>query len=296
MKFIASVLVPLLFLWLFSGCGSSGLQDKEVRGKVSEILNAKSMIELQASKGVFGGEEKALYRVGEGDLAWLKVGREIRGVPTMDGETLKLMQIFPASNQEESRMYVMNQKLRNDTVDRGQQAFREVGEFLPYFALFDQDGQIMDHDSCTGKFTVFTFIFTRCRAPEMCPVTTARMGTLLTEIKDNGLQDAQLVSITLDPEFDTPGILKTYAGGFGVDDPQYRFLTGSLQAIHDLKKQLGILTHRDPEMLIQHSMSTTLVGPDLKILHRVPGATWKVSEFLDKIRSNQQYSPIPPSQ
>lgn len=242
------------------------------------------MIELQVSNGIFGGEEKNLYKVGEGDIAWLKVGREVRGVKTLDGEILKLTQIFPASIKEESRMYALNQKLRNDTVERGEQAFREVGEYLPYFALFDQDGQIWDYESCTGKFTVFTFIFTRCRAPEMCPATTARMGKLLSKIKENGLQNAQLISITLDPEFDSPGILKNYADGFGVDDPQYRFLTGSLQVIHDLKKQLGIQSRKDPELLIQHSMSTTLVGPNLKILHRVPGSKWEVSDFLEKIR------------
>ena len=50
----------------------------------------------------------------------------------------------------------------------------------------------------------------------------------------------RLISISLDPRFDTPGVLKSYARGYGVDAPQSRFLTGPLQPVQDLKKQLLI--------------------------------------------------------
>ncbi len=296
MKFLSIVIWALPLFSLLAGCGAGGQKDREIRGKVSKVYTDEAKIELLTSKGIWGGEEKTVYQVTGGDVAWLKLGREIRGIATKEKEMLKLQQIFPAANKEESRMYVRNQELRSDTVDRGKQAFREVGESLPTFALFDQDGQIWDNESFEGKHTIFTFVFTRCRAPEMCPATTMRMGKMLSEIKKSGLSDAQLISITLDPDYDTPGILKSYAGGFGVDDPQYRFLTGPLQAVHDLKKQLGIITRPDPDMLIHHSMSTALVGPDLKIIYRVPGSKWDVSDFLDKMRIKSQASSTPPSQ
>ena len=282
----------LIILW---GCGK-GTQYQEVRGKVSKIDPETSSIVLNVTKGIFKSVESLTFKVSEGDLAWLKVDREIRGVEVKEDEGVQLKQIFPASVEEESKMYVHNQALRRDTVERGEQAFREVGETLPSFALFDQEGFIWNEKSLTGKVSVITFIFTRCRAPEMCPATTMRMGKLLTSIQELGLKNAQLLSVTMDPEFDTPGILNTYSEGFGVNVPQYRFLTGSLQVTHDLKKQLGILTRPDATMLIQHTMSTVLVGPDLKILYRVPGSKWDAEDFLEKIRLNLSETSISKTQ
>jgi protein SCO1/2 len=293
MKFDFHTVICAVSLYLLTGCGSGVLSDREVRGKVSAIHPENLMIQLDVRKGPYKGKDGNRYKVTDGDIKWLTPGREIRGIVLDKEGTLHLEQIFPASNKEESLMYVRNQNLRNNTVDRGEQVFREVGETLPHFALFDQDGNIWDQDSLKGKRTVIAFIFTRCRAPEMCPATTMRMGKLLHQIKKENLKTTQLISITMDPEYDTPGILKSYAGGFGVDDPQFRFLTGTLQATHDLKKQLGIMTNPDPAMLIQHTMSTILVGPDLKIIHRVPGSQWDEQDFLEKIRSIGKPSVIP---
>lgn len=86
-------------------------------------------------------------------------------------------------------------------------------------------------------------------------------------------------------------MLKAYAQGYKVDDPQYRFLSGSFQAVHDLKLQLGVDSNPDEEIIISHSMRTILVGPDLKISHQVPGSQWDVEDFLKKIQGSFQ----PPS-
>jgi protein SCO1/2 len=92
----------------------------------------------------------------------------------------------------------------------------------------------------------------------------------------------------MDPEHDTPGVLKAYAESYGVDDPQYRFATGSLQASRDLKKQLWIQFRSDPNLILQHSMRTLLIGPDLKIIYQVPGSKWEMEDILEKIRLSVQ--------
>jgi len=68
-----------------------------------------------------------------------------------------------------------------------------------------------------------------------------------------------------------------------LDDPQSRLLTGPLQAIQDLKKQLGVLSKPHETLLIQHTMRTILADPDLNIVYQVPHRTWGVEDFLGKI-------------
>ena len=65
--------------------------------------------------------------------------------------------------------------LRQDTVIRGRNAYREIGENLPDFALYDQNGGVVQPDRFRGRQIVLNFIFTRCPDPKMCPASTAKM-------------------------------------------------------------------------------------------------------------------------
>lgn len=280
--------ILLKFLFILCGCGRGGLGNGEVRGKVVEVNTEDSTLKVSVSKRWGGDGNELHFNISSGDAAWLKPGREIRGLETQKNGKPFLDKIFPASNKEESYVYMCNQELRTDTVDRGSNPVREVGEELPNFALVDQDGNILDRKSLYGNTTLINFIFTRCTAAEMCPATTMRTGALLSQIKKEALPSVRLISVTMDPEYDTPGVLKTYAKSYGVDDPQYRFATGSLQAIRDLKKQLWIQSLPDPNLILQHTMRTLLIGPDLKILYQVPGSKWELEDFLSKIRQSAQ--------
>ena len=285
-------LLLLTLLFFLAGCGR-GLQNGEVRGKVLEVNSEDATLKISLTKRSGGDGEERLFSISDGDTMWLKPGREIRGVEIQKDEKRFLDQIFPASNREESHAYMCNQELRNDTVERGSNPVREVGEELPNFALIDQDGNLIDRNSLIGNTTVINFIFTRCTVAEMCPATTMRTGALLQQIKKESFPSVRLISMTMDPEYDTPGVLKAYAASYGVDDPQYRFATGSLQAIRDLKKQLWIKAQPDPNLILQHTMRTLLVGPDLKILYQVPGSKWEMEDFLGKIRRSVQDSSPP---
>jgi protein SCO1/2 len=98
---------------------------------------------------------------------------------------------------------------------------------LPSFVLIDQDGQPRSAADLRGAPWVADFIFTRCAGA--CPRMTARMSRLEREIPSG----ARLVSITVDPENDTPAVLKQYAAGFGAG-PRWWFLTGSRTDLYRL--------------------------------------------------------------
>jgi cytochrome oxidase Cu insertion factor (SCO1/SenC/PrrC family) len=99
-----------------------------------------------------------------------------------------------------------------------QQPIGAVGPFL----LTDQDGRPVSREDLLGKVWVASFVFTRCRT--VCPQVSATMARLY-EAEENR-DDALLVSFSVDPEEDTPEVLKRYATQYGARAPGWRFLTG----------------------------------------------------------------------
>ena len=102
---------------------------------------------------------------------------------------------------------------------------------VPDFALKDQDGQPFALASMRGKVWVAGFIFTTC--PSVCPKISRAMLELQQRYARNGV-DVELVSFSVDPENDTPEVLKRYAENLGVDESRWRFVTGDRAAMEAL--------------------------------------------------------------
>jgi len=110
-----------------------------------------------------------------------------------------------------------------------------VGPAIPDFALIRQDGDTVTRDTLRGRVWVADFIFTRCAGP--CPELTARMRSLQLALEERA-DHVQLVSVTLDPKFDTPSVLRHYAKRFHADTEVWWFLTGdSERDVHELVRK-----------------------------------------------------------
>ena len=96
----------------------------------------------------------------------------------------------------------------------------------PHFALTDQDGKPFDAEQLKGNVWIGAFIFTNC--PGVCPVMTQKMAKLQEAID---AKDVHFVSFSVDPERDTPEVLKKYAQRFKADESRWRFLTGDKAAM-----------------------------------------------------------------
>ena len=169
--------------------------------------------------------------------------------------------------------------LRQETFTRGKNPYREIGEAVPSFTLYNQDGRAVSFDTFRGKRVVLNFIFTRCPVATMCPASTAKMMALQAAAKTRGLSNLELVSISFDSAYDTPPVLKKYAAERGIDTTHFSFLTGPEKAIRDLLAQFGVIAEPG-DNIFKHSLATLLIGADGKILHRVDGSTWMPDDFL----------------
>ncbi len=224
------------------------------------------------------------FLVSAGDLAIAREGGRIRAVlvPSEDGD-FRLEKIWPIDPTADSTVAAAANTLRQDTTIRGKRAYREVGENLPDFALYDHTGGVVSAARFRGKQIALNFIFTRCPIATMCPAATERMMTLQAEARKAGVTNLELISITLDPEYDTPGVLKEYALARGIDTTNFSFLTGPESAIKDLLTQFGVIAQFDGSLL-QHTLATLLINENGRIVHRADGSRWDIEEFVGKMK------------
>lgn len=104
---------------------------------------------------------------------------------------------------------------------------------VPDFSLTGYNGQQLTHNDLVGRITVVDFIFTRCAG--ICPVMTHQMRKLQDAFVQ--MPDVRFLSITVDPEYDTPEVLRKYAHAAGASPHRWMFLTGDKANIHQLARK-----------------------------------------------------------
>lgn len=226
-------------------------------------------------------------QVSPADFSLYEVGEAVSGQVAELPKGKRLERIWPAEKVPRGIMEQINRQLRQDTLLRGSKPFRGEGETMPAFALWDQHGQLLNSRSLQGRYVVLNFIFTRCTQPNMCPLSTAKMKRLQELAAEHGFEQLQLVSISLDPDYDTPAIMQQYLKDNAVDQKHFAFLSGKPQVVEDLKAQIGVFAEKDEALIVKHTLMTTVFDPFGKIIYRVPGSGWSPEDVLERIESHQ---------
>lgn len=223
------------------------------------------------------------FRVAPGDAVVARPGMKIRAEMVTRNGDIWLEKIWPNDQAEAQTVASAAKHLRQDTHTRGKSAYREVGEDVPEFALYDQTGRVVPGGRFRGKQLMVNFIYTRCPIQTMCPAATAKMVAVQKLARSSGVPNLELVSITMEPDYDTPGVLQTYAQTHGIDTANFSLLTGPESAIKDLLTQFGVLAEFEGD-LIKHTLATLLIDEKGKIIHRADGGTWEPRDFVAKMK------------
>jgi len=133
------------------------------------------------------------------------------------------------------------------------------------FSLEDTDGTTVTLENTNGKVRLLYFFFSHC--PDVCPPTTFLLSQVQNRLKDLGVfgDKVMLLSVTIDPERDTPERLREFAGKFEADFSGWKFLRGEEKATADLAKQYDILVTKDSEGNFGHSNLYILIDQNGKI-------------------------------
>jgi len=127
----------------------------------------------------------------------------------------------------------------------------------PDFALTNQDGQRLALKDLRGKVLAITFIYATCA--DTCPLLTAKMAGIQDRLGAAFGPEVYFLSITVDPERDTPAVLKRYAAAHHANSAGWAFLTGTRSEIRDVAQHYGIFYKKLPRGDIDHTFLTSLV-------------------------------------
>lgn len=155
------------------------------------------------------------------------------------------------------------------------------GDAMPAFSLVDQDGKALTPETFRGRPFVVTFVFTRCPVPNFCPRMSQNFSEIEKAIRNDRTKfgNARLLSITLDPAFDTPRVLKEYAAHLGGDAKIWSFATGEEKEIDALTRAFSVYRQTEGGT-ISHGLATALIDKNGRIEKIWRGNGWTPNEVV----------------
>lgn len=165
------------------------------------------------------------------------------------------------------------------------------GDQVPDFKLRNQDGRTISLDQFHGKELLITFIYTRCPLPNFCPLVTRNFADINRQLaSDPALYNkTHLLSISFDPENDTPQRLRAYGATYIGSDAKnafghWDFAVPNKRTLDKMAQFFDVGLSREPDSTITHTLSTTLIGADGKVVHFYPGNEWTVGQVLADVK------------
>jgi protein SCO1/2 len=159
-----------------------------------------------------------------------------------------------------------------------------IGQRVPDFTLTDSTRAPATLSSFAGKIVVMNFVYTRCALPQFCLRMSNTFSVVQKRFSHVLGRDVQLLTVTFDPERDTPEVLAAYAQQWNADARGWRFLTGPVAEVRRVCALFGVETSPD-EGLMNHMVRTILVGRDGRLLANIEGNAFTPEQLGDLLRS-----------
>jgi protein SCO1/2 len=166
----------------------------------------------------------------------------------------------------------------------------DVGNPVPDFTMTTQDGKQLSLSDLRGKVVVLTFIYTRCPLPDFCPLMDRKFAELADKLRNSPAraEEVRLLSVSFDPEHDTPEVLRKHAAIQGAQPPLWTFAVASHPELGKVAGPLG-LVYGPTQNEILHNLSTAVIDPEGKLARLdagTAGKSWTPSDLLKTIRAH----------
>ena len=158
----------------------------------------------------------------------------------------------------------------------------KVGEQVPDFTLTDQHGAAVSLSSLRGQVVAITFIYSRCPLPDYCPRMVANLAEVKNRYRERLARDLTLLTVTFDPKYDTPQVLRAFALRYGGNAPGWHFLTGAPDAVAAVCASFGIEYWPD-QGLITHTLQTAVIDREGRLRASVEGRGFTGRQIADLV-------------
>ena len=274
-----AVFLTLVFALCFAGCQSKPAKHYAILAEVISADPDKKLITVK--HGDIPGLMPAMtmtYQVADPhQIEKLQAGDKISADLVVSEDTGRLEKIELVSKGNGKASTNLTQHIP------------EKGDEVPDFALVNQDGKAHHFREFRGKVLLVTFIYTRCPLPDFCPRMNENFRAVqkLLQGTPNAAQQIAFLSISFDPQHDTPAVLKHYASVYKKSAPgekpfEWQFVAPSEKDLPALAQFFG-LVYQPEQAQIVHSLSTTLIGADGKVLDWYSGNDWNPSDVAQDI-------------
>jgi protein SCO1/2 len=154
--------------------------------------------------------------------------------------------------------------------------------------LVDETGRQRRLADWRGHVVAVTFVYTRCPLPDFCPLMDRHFKTAQSRLKDDhDLRDAvRLLSVSVDPEYDTPPVLAARATELGADPAVWQFLTGERDQVESFAAQFGVsVVRKSPSPAdIVHNIRTAILDGNGRLVATLSGTAWAPEDLMTEIR------------
>ena len=271
-----------------SGQASASAKRYKLKGKVVSVDRAKkkAKIDHEAVEGYMGA--MAMEFPVHADMVWndLVPGAEITADLVVD-------------NAAKDPFWIEN-IIISSAPQPGQATlpengnFAQIGQETPDFSLTNQDGKPISIKDFRGKSLAITFIYARCPLPDYCIRMSTNFSDIANQLNANPdlKHKIRLLSISFDPENDTPEKLKAYGLGYlgkgaKPDFTVWQLAVGKDTEVRKIADFFGLRYEVDPDekTQINHSLRTAVIAPDGKVTKIFPGNEWTPAELLSELQA-----------
>ena len=273
----------MCLLCLFaSTCKRSGTEKRyDLKGKVVAVEPEKHLVTIshQDIKGYMPGMTMPFTVPNESDLQFLAPDDEVTATLVIDG-----------SHSWLENLIITRQSANGPAMPGAPIA--KPGDEVPNFTLLNQDNRQIHIKEYRGKALLLTFIYTRCPVPEYCTLMSnnfAQVERMLAQ--DRGVYErTHLLSISIDPAYDTPPVLRSYGAAHteryqNETFAHWEFAGGTTEQVKDVAQFFGLTYYPEKDQII-HSLRTVIVNPDGKVGKIYSGNEWKPEEVVEEMRKN----------
>ncbi|HEU5115187.1 MAG TPA: SCO family protein [Isosphaeraceae bacterium] len=222
---------------------------------------------------------------GQEVLKELQVGDRVEGTLLVESSRSRLEGV---EITEEAPPPTLSLSMKDGKVSLREKApVLEPGQKVPDFSMTTQSGETLALSDLRGKTVVLTFVYTRCPLPEYCPLMDKKFAEIARRVALRGdrARDVRLLSVSFDPEHDTPDVLEKHAAVVGARPPLWRFAVAAHDELRKVAEPLGLM-YAPMSNEIAHSLSTAVIGPDGRLIRLERGSAWTVNELMAGIPSH----------
>ena len=269
------------------GCGRSTSLDQgadryETRGVVRGFSPDRSAIEIQHENipGFMPSMTMPFVARNPKEVADLKTGEAISFRITVTQKDFWIDNVKKIRREE---VNVAEPKQTSSTSTQRDARLKE-GDQMPPFSLTNQNGERISLDTFRGQAFVLTFVFTRCPVPNFCPRMSNNFEELQTSIKtgNDPMAKMRLLSVTLDPHYDTAKILSEYAAFHHADPKIWTFATGDEKEIDSLTSAFSIYRQTEGGT-ISHGLATALINGNGAVEKIWRGNAWTPAQVAEAV-------------